>query len=542
MSKKGQQQGGPCDEQQFWKILKGGDAQELQKALFTAQTEESGEVTYKRAANASALANSKNAKNLTPLCFVADNGYDDLIEVIVRAGGKVNDSDATKQRRTPLHAAIAGEEDVVSQKLLQCGADLSVGDADGRTVFHIAARMSTRNILQYLIDVCNGIDAIQPLEGAKIVKVNLLKVLSLQDKTKATALHYALGEVGGGDDALDVASIILKEFQVLSSSHSELVKDAIQAVTVSGCTALHLLAASGASSIRIADLLKQVIALGGDVTTVDADGQSALHYAAASASGNAAVFAVIATASPSELLAALRSETFGTEQTPLEIAVAENNKAVIEWIAADATRLAQFIVKDRTAVLANLLARSSEKRLGQNRLHLKLQWQKTIKQSSEWIAADATRLAQFIVKDRTAVLANLLARSSDAVQALLSPAAVSKEDLEAALEAAGGDDANDEEDEEVEDAGDYSGHGSTAFAGSRVQAARKAASHRRKETAANVEERASIRKIKQNIAAAVEKKEDAAAQNHSQLSLGAKVLLGFMMLSFILPVIDYLTR
>jgi ankyrin repeat protein len=493
MSKKAQQQQqGPCDEQQFWKILKGGDSQELQKALFISQTDENGEVNIRRATNAVALANSKNAKNLTPLCFVADNGYDDLIEVLVRAGAKVNEGDATKQKRTPLHAAIAGEEDVVIQKLLQSGADLSAVDADGRTVFHIAARMSTRNILQYLFDVCNGIDTVQPVEGAKVVKVNLLKVLSTQDKTKATALHYALGEVGGGDDALDVAGIFLKEFQVLSSGNEALVKNTLQSVTTSGCTALHLLAASGASSIRIADLVKQVIALGGDVAAVDADGQTALHYAAASASGNAAVFAVIATASPKELLIAERSETVGADQhgaqTPLEIAVAESNKAVITWIVADAARLAGFIVGERSKILAALVA-----------------------------------------------------RSTDAVQVLLSPAVVSKEDLEAARDAAGDDD-DAEEQEEDEEAGDYSGHGSTTFAGSRVQAARKAASHRRKENSANAEERTSIRNIKQNIAAAVEKKGEAAAQNHSQLGLGAKLLLGFMFLSFVLPVLDYLLR
>lgn len=489
MSKKSAQPSGLCDEQQFWKLLKGGIAQDIEKVLFVNSTDDSGEV--RRASNAVALANSKNSKHLTPLCFVVDSGYDDLVEILVRAGAKVNDVDGTKQKRTALHAAVAGEEDVIMQKLLQCGADLAAVDAEGHTVFHLAARMSARNILRYLVEVCGTLGSLEPLVvGVKVQSVNLVKLLAARDHSGATALHYALGEVGGGDAALDLATILLSELHTSLASNAEFVKDVACAVTSSGCTALHLLAASGASSLRIADLVKRAIAIGCDVSVTDADGQTALHYAALSSSGNAAVFAAIAAVMSPEQRNALKhaQEDGDMTRSPFEIAIAARNKAVIEWIVADKERLAGFLVSDRSMNLAPLVAQAGE-----------------------------------------------------AIQKLMCPAVVSAEDVAAAAEEAADEDTEEEPDDSSAQ-GDYSGHGSTAFAGSRVQAARKAASSRRKEAAStsNADDRAAMRKVKQSIAAAVEKKEDAAAQHRSQMGLGAKLLIGFMLMSFILPVIDYL--
>lgn len=485
---------GPEAVAHFWKVLKGGDVRELEETLFSASTNsDTGEVVLKRLPNAAALANTKNPKQLTPLCFAVDNGFEDHIPVLVKAGAKVDDHDGTKERRTALHAAVAAEEDVMVQNLLRCGADPRALDGEGRTVLHIAARMSSRHIFGFFLELEEVPLALDVLvEGAKIVPVEALKLLDVQDHSGATALHYAVGEVAGGEAAYQLAHSCVEYLAhraAASAEHRVRVERIVQAVTKSGCTVLHLLGASGASDRRIAALCTRLLELGCPVAARDEDGLLALHYVASAPASNADVFAALVSKMTKADKQARRKETgAGEPLTALECAIHENNRAVIDWMVRSDGGVNSYVSED---------------------------------------------------VDRQDLVRRIASASLHIRQALVDSKLVSEAELDAVASEMKSDAADDPEDDDGDDpaaGGDFSGHGSTTFAGSRVQAARRAAAQRRATDADKKESQ----KVKETIVAASAKREEETKKAHSQLGLGAKVLIAFMFLSLLLPAVDLL--
>mmetsp|Transcript_53487 Transcript_53487/g.61367 ORF Transcript_53487/g.61367 Transcript_53487/m.61367 type:complete len:515 (-) Transcript_53487:98-1642(-) len=479
----------------FWKILKNGDREEIETFLFTKHVDEAtGEVSLTCSPKARALCNSRNAKQLTPLCFVADNGLEDLVAPLVRAGAHVNAVDGTKERRTPLHSAVAGEDDVMFQNLLRCGADVAVKDGEGRNTLHIAARMGCRAIYGYVLQLSEVPLEEEPLvDGVVIAKVDGLHLMEVQDASGATPVHYAMGELAGGKPSVDIASLtldfLLRE-QKKSSEHEFRVKRLLTSQTKSGCTPLHCLAASGVSDIAIASMVSKLVQMGCSPIAADCNGQTALHYAASTLAQNAEVFAAIVKVLPDAAqrcaLGKVTEGGHGMEphmMTALEIAVDESNKAVVEWIVKHAER--------------DTFIRTTESNL----------------------------------------LSQLASNATPALRSMLIGAKLVDEALVTKLVEA--EDAEEESaEEEPEDArGDYSGHGSSTFAGSRVQQARRAAHQKRKEGA---EERSSAKQaVEESIAAASHRREELKQQKKG-LGLGAKILIIVLMLSMVLPALDLL--
>lgn len=290
-------------ETQFWKSLKGGDLAELERCLFTLQQNPaSSEAPAAAGASADStttgaparalhpfakkLVSSQNAKKVTPLNFVIDTSLETAhVDLLLEAGADLNARDGTKQQRTPLHTACWGEEDVLLDHLLLRGADPSVVNADGSTVFHISVKSSSAGVLAYLLEMddperLQSILPIPPTSASVIRKAreewSVLKLLHIKDHQGISALHYAIGELGGGYDAEKVVKTLLSflkssvweategKTDVKSVARRSELKSLLDLRTTTGLTALHMAALCGVDNSESAAAVSMLISLGAD--------------------------------------------------------------------------------------------------------------------------------------------------------------------------------------------------------------------------------------------------------------------------------------
>ncbi|XP_024875378.1 serine/threonine-protein phosphatase 6 regulatory ankyrin repeat subunit B-like [Temnothorax curvispinosus] len=176
--------------------------------------------------------------NLTPLCFAAQEGYEEVVEILIARGAnfnfisdehvtplhlattsghgnvvkvlldnKANINVKNNENRTPLELAVAhGHLEVVKMLLLQDykKIDINAKGNDDWTILHIASQRNNLEIIKYLVDKGSNVNAttafglkpihIAAVEGCKdTVEFFFSKGLSINelDAANKTLLHYA---------------------------------------------------------------------------------------------------------------------------------------------------------------------------------------------------------------------------------------------------------------------------------------------------------------------------------------------------------------
>ncbi|XP_064405728.1 tyrosine-protein kinase receptor Tie-1-like isoform X1 [Halichondria panicea] len=79
-------------------------------------------------------ADEKN--NRTVVCWASENGHDEVVMVLIRAGANVNTLD--KFNRTPLMSAAKNGHSAIVRHLLSCGADPNLRNKGGQSAYDLA--------------------------------------------------------------------------------------------------------------------------------------------------------------------------------------------------------------------------------------------------------------------------------------------------------------------------------------------------------------------------------------------------------------------
>ena len=310
-AKSSQKKEGPADDpssaQAFWKLLKNGQSSHLLEMLFILGGDEGEE---QRRPHAMELVNSRNDKGFSPLTYSVSLGHDaDLCDLLIRAGAKINDTDGTRERNTPLLAAALVEDDILIQLFVKHHADMTKCDATGRNVLHVAARNGSRNLFSYFLREASP--------GEAVSVTNLLK----QATDGTTPVHYALGEVAG------CVAIAEETLEFLDSCEDKTVAArAMSATTKSLATPLHVLASSGVSNAVVAKIAAKAVTIGSPVWAEDDERNSPLHIAASTHSTSDVIGAIleVAGASSDDI-----ARHFGANGYNLLHAAAANNRKVV---------------------------------------------------------------------------------------------------------------------------------------------------------------------------------------------------------------------
>ena len=89
--------------------------------------------------------------NLTPLMFAADNGYTEIVRLLLEAGANPNVSMATVDRDTPLLMAIRWEDLELVKLLVLWGAAVDGSNINGITALASASDTGYTDIVEFLI-------------------------------------------------------------------------------------------------------------------------------------------------------------------------------------------------------------------------------------------------------------------------------------------------------------------------------------------------------------------------------------------------------
>ncbi|RNF13441.1 uncharacterized protein Tco025E_06259 [Trypanosoma conorhini] len=466
-------------EVQFWNCLKKGDVVGLEEVLL-ARTEDKETGAGTLAVNrelAALLVNRPNSRKMLPLSYAVRQRVDEAgLHLLLRAGANVDAAEDSAERSTALHAACWGEDDAAVALLLRCGANPLVTDAEGRTPLHVLASLNAAALFSYVLEAATTHNADREggplgLDGRSPVVVSAFELLAVKDLSQFTVLHTAVSEIDNGSDGVLVE--LLDFLTQMANTDPAAVEALVNAKAGAECTALHLLLSY--PSLNEGALLRTVerlLQLGANPAAVDECGHTPfsvllLAYSGATAAGVLSL-----------LLHALlkRGGKKGIEEAFLHHSVANGFTLIHHAIATqnvDAVKLmVEFLNSVDGAEEANYVRR--------------------------W-------LGEVLTKDGVHVAFMLAERGCDEIaQVLLHAGAIDeaaynrcKEDREKenesqareqrvkAEEAQGGSDGNDAPCSE-KNTGDYSGFGTTAHVGSRVQQARKArahaATHRRRQT------------------------------------------------------------
>lgn len=99
------------------------------------------------------LIDSKDKGKANLVCMAAQEGHLAVLELLLRkrADPNATDQSDTMWRRKALHHAAARGHVKIVQKLVECGADINIGDADSRTPLHWAATNGWVAVAEYLL-------------------------------------------------------------------------------------------------------------------------------------------------------------------------------------------------------------------------------------------------------------------------------------------------------------------------------------------------------------------------------------------------------
>ncbi|MEG4228888.1 ankyrin repeat domain-containing protein [Microcoleus sp. N9_B2] len=206
----------------------------------------------------------------TPLHLAVDRGSQDIAELLIANGARVNVRNAKGQ--TPLYRAIAIGHNEIAALLINNGTDVNNIDGSGTTPLHKAAHYGTVKILKLLIAKGAEINIQDnqrktPLDIAVDLKLQdtVARLISKnpdvnsEDKEGRTLLHIAV------DFKLeDVAKKLIAKGAFVNAKNNLLQ------------TPLHLAVAQGSQ-----DIAEQLIANGARVNARNANGQTPLYQAIA---------------------------------------------------------------------------------------------------------------------------------------------------------------------------------------------------------------------------------------------------------------------
>ena len=85
----------------------------------------------------------------TPLLIASQNGYLEIVEILIASGGLVNQAD--NNGKTPLYIASAVGHLEVVKVLIASGGSVNEADNDGSTPLHIASELGHLEIVKVLI-------------------------------------------------------------------------------------------------------------------------------------------------------------------------------------------------------------------------------------------------------------------------------------------------------------------------------------------------------------------------------------------------------
>jgi ankyrin repeat protein len=96
--------------------------------------------------------NSYSADGWTPLHLAVFFGRINIVQLLLNKGADINAPSKNDQRVMPLHSALANPHNAaVAQLLIERGADLHTGQAEGYTPLHYAAANGLERIVKTLI-------------------------------------------------------------------------------------------------------------------------------------------------------------------------------------------------------------------------------------------------------------------------------------------------------------------------------------------------------------------------------------------------------
>ena len=214
--------------------------------------------------------NAMDQSGNTPLHLAVDRGSQDIAELLIANGARVNVRNANGQ--TPLYRAIAIGHNEIAALLINNGTDVNNIDGSGTTPLHKAAHYGTVKILKLLIAKGAEINIQDnqrktPLDIAVDLKLQDTVALLIsknpdvnsEDKEGRTLLHIAV------DFKLeDVAKQLIAKGAFVNAKNNLLQ------------TPLHLAVAQGSQ-----DIAELLIANGARVNARNADGQTPLYQAIA---------------------------------------------------------------------------------------------------------------------------------------------------------------------------------------------------------------------------------------------------------------------
>lgn len=106
---------------------------------------------------AGADVNEPDAEKRTVMHIAAEDGAEDLLQVLSEQGASFNVLD--KQGAVPLHLAVRGKSQALVA-MLRLGADVNVRDSAGRSPLHVASELGKADLIQKLMDSGAMIDAV----------------------------------------------------------------------------------------------------------------------------------------------------------------------------------------------------------------------------------------------------------------------------------------------------------------------------------------------------------------------------------------------
>ncbi|CAG8791792.1 14176_t:CDS:2, partial [Racocetra persica] len=85
----------------------------------------------------------------TALHYASQNGYLEIIDILLENGAEVNSEE--KNKLTPLHAAISNNHKEIAKKLLGKGANPKARDSSGNSPLHFAAEQNNLELLKLVV-------------------------------------------------------------------------------------------------------------------------------------------------------------------------------------------------------------------------------------------------------------------------------------------------------------------------------------------------------------------------------------------------------
>ncbi len=214
----------------------------------------------------------------TPLQTFVESGDIEAMRSLIADGVEVNakmKSYWLGDEVTPLHIATGRGDRDMAELLLSNGADVNAQNADGYTPLHLAVELGRDEIARLLIEKGADVNAKDrggdsPLYMAVVTGDNYMAQLLIDAGANAemknwhgqSLLHVAISPLGYQHSADLIAPLIAAGAD-------------IDAVTPSGCTALHYAARNG--DVRTVGLL---LAYGANANARTTSGQTPLHFAA----------------------------------------------------------------------------------------------------------------------------------------------------------------------------------------------------------------------------------------------------------------------